>query len=111
MLNAMKRAVTERIRCAKHNWLDDVRFKTSYRGGTYFIHTADGLTLKFPHNPYSAFWQIEGYLGRGMWTVGPGMCVVDAGGYRGEFALYCSKRVGPAGQVVVLEPDPQSVRK
>jgi FkbM family methyltransferase len=36
------------------------------------------------------------------------MCVIDAGACDGEFALYASRRVGPAGRVLALEPDPDS---
>jgi FkbM family methyltransferase len=38
------------------------------------------------------------------------MWVVDAGGERGEFALYAARKVGPEGRVIMLEPDPQSRR-
>ena len=108
MLHRTRHAIIERIRCAKHNWLDGVSFRMRYRGGVYEVRTQDGLSFRFPFNPYTSFFEIGGYLAEGQWKLEPGMWVVDAGGERGEFALYAARKVGPQGRVIMLEPDPQS---
>src|SRR5438270_10364354 len=107
MTMGIKHSVIERVRCAKHNWLDGVNFRTHYRRGLYEVRTHDGLLFRFPFNPYTSFFEIGGYLAEGEWKLEPGMGVVDAGGERGEFALYAARRVGPQGRVIMLEPDPQ----
>jgi FkbM family methyltransferase len=101
-------AIIERIRCAKHNWLDNVRFRMRYRDGKYHVRTWDGLQFQFPFNPYTSFLEIEGYLAEGTWKLEPGMWVIDAGAERGEFSLYAARKVGPQGKVIMLEPDPGS---
>lgn len=98
----------ERVRCAKHNWLDGVAFRMRYSRGIYHVRTDDGQEFRFPFNPYTSFFEIGGYLRQGRWRPQPGMVVVDAGGGRGEFALYVSRLVGPEGRVFMLEPDPDS---
>ncbi len=100
--------MAERVRCAKHNWLDPITFRLRYRGGMWDVLTDDDLEFRFPFNPYTSFFEIGGYLRQGLWRLEPGMCVVDAGGGRGEFALYAARKVGPGGHVYMLEPDAQS---
>jgi FkbM family methyltransferase len=109
ILHATTKSLLERLRCVKHNVLDHVTFRTSYRNGSYTVHTANGVELRFPHNPYLAFFQIEGYLAQGRWTIEPGMYVVDAGACWGEFGLYAAACVGPTGRVFMLEPDPANL--
>lgn len=109
MLRPVRHALMERIRCAKHNWLDGVSFRTRYRRGSYEVRTEDGLVFRFPFNPYTSFFEISGYLNEGRWRLEPGMWVIDAGGERGEFSLYASRQVGPQGRVLMLEPDPHNV--
>jgi len=72
------------------------------------MRTDDGLVFEFPFNPYTSFFEIGGYLAEGEWKLEPGMYVLDAGGERGEFSLYASRKVGQTGRVIMLEPDPQS---
>ncbi|HEX4795446.1 MAG TPA: FkbM family methyltransferase [Humisphaera sp.] len=108
MLNSLRHWMIERLRCAKHNWLDGVSFRVGYRGGIYEVRTEDGLKFRFPFNPYTSFYEIGGYLAEGEWELEPGMWVIDAGGERGEFALYAARKVGSSGGVIMLEPDPQS---
>ena len=110
MLQRVRQAITERLRCAKHNWLDGVTFRMRYHGGMYEVRTEEGLSFRFPYNPYTSFMEIGGYLAEGQWKLEPGMWVVDAGGERGEFALYAARKVGPQGRVIMMEPDPQSRR-
>src|SRR4051794_37510406 len=82
MFKTVHRAITERARCVKHNLLDGVAFRTSYRGGMYSVHTEDGLEFRFPFNPYTSFFEIGGYLAEEAWRLEPGMWVLDAGGPR-----------------------------
>jgi FkbM family methyltransferase len=110
MLQALRRGIIERARCAKHNWLDGVAFRVSYARGVYTVRTREGFDLRFPINPYLSFFQIEGYLRKGAWTVSPGETVVDAGACLGEFALYAAALAGPAGRVIVFEPDPVNLK-
>src|SRR4029450_4660538 len=110
MLRSLTHGLVERARCAKHNLLDDVTFSVSYSRGLYVVRTADEGTLRFSSNPYLSFFQIEGYLRKGGWTIEPGQTVVDAGACLGEFAAYAATRVGPAGRVIVFEPDPANCR-
>lgn len=107
----MKNAFIEWLRCTKHNFLDHAWFKVYYRSGLYHVHTMDGVHLKFPHNPFLPFLEIWGYLKEGNWRLDAGMCVVDAGAYLGEFSLYASARVGPAGRVFLIEPDPSNLER
>lgn len=110
MLTSMKRSVLERVRCAKHNWLDGRTFAVRYRRGQYGVRTATGERFRFDYNPYTVFAEIDGYLAEGAWELEPGMWVLDAGACRGEFSLYASRRVGPEGRVFMMEPDPDNVR-
>jgi FkbM family methyltransferase len=108
MFESLQHSAMERARCAKHNWLDPVTFRMRYSRGIYHVRTEDGMEFCFPFNPYLSFFEIGGYLRHDKWRPEPGMVVVDAGGGRGEFALYVSRLVGPDGRVFMLEPDPES---
>ncbi|RJP48015.1 MAG: FkbM family methyltransferase [Anaerolineaceae bacterium] len=107
----MKTSFTEWLRCTKHNLLDRPWFKVFYRSGLYHVHTNDGVHLKFPHNPFQPFLEIWGYLKEGEWRLEAGMNVLDAGAYLGEFSLYAAARVGPAGRVFLMEPDPSNLKR
>jgi FkbM family methyltransferase len=103
------RSIIEHARCAKHNLLDHASFSVSFRGGYYYVRTSDDVQLRFRHNPYQPFYELTaGYLRDSAWPITAGMYVIDAGAYHGEFALYASRCVGPAGRVIALEPDPES---
>ncbi len=39
-------------------------------------------------------------------TIRPGQCVVDIGAHKAAFTYWMAKRVGPTGQVVAFEPQP-----
>ena len=101
---SLKRSLFELARCAKHNLLHLRRFKIAFRGDHWVVRHDRG-ELRFGHYPYLAFHDIEGYLKNGDWSIHPGEVAVDAGGCFGEFALYLSQCVGPAGRVLMLEPD------
>jgi FkbM family methyltransferase len=106
MLGRFVTNLTERARCAKHNVLDAATFSISFRDGCYHVRTEDGTCMRFSQNVYAAFLEVtEGYLPAPNWHLHPGMCVIDAGACHGEFALYASHRVGPAGRVLAVEPD------
>jgi len=105
----MRNAFIEWLRCTKHNLLDHAWFKVFYRSGLYHVHTADGVHLKFPHNPFLPFVEIWGYLKEGKWHLDAGMHIIDAGAYLGEFSLYASALVGPTGRVFLVEPDPSNL--
>jgi FkbM family methyltransferase len=105
----MKKTIIEWLRCTKHNLFDHPWFTLRYQAGLYHVQTNDGVRLLFPHNPYLAFYQIGGYLREGSWRLTPGMVVIDAGACLGEFSLYAAGRVGPTGQVLLLEPDPDNL--
>jgi FkbM family methyltransferase len=110
MFARLKRLVFEHARCAKHNWRDLKHFRVRYTGAAgYEVSTPSGIRLRFAHYPYLAFHDIEGYIRQGEWPPQPGMTVVDAGGCYGEFALYAARCVGPAGRVLMLEPDPANI--
>jgi FkbM family methyltransferase len=111
VLARLNRPLFERTRCAKHNLLDLKYFRVRYKGAAagYEVSTPSGVTLRFPHYPYLAFHDIEGYIRQGEWSLQPDMTVVDAGGCYGEFAIYAAKCVGPSGRVLMLEPDPANI--
>jgi FkbM family methyltransferase len=109
MLGARVTQIVERLRCAKHNWLDRQNFSLSFEENRYAVRTKDEITLCFPRNPYLELLHVQGYLRHGLWTLEPGMNVVDVGACQGEFALYASARVGRTGRVFVMEPDPSNI--
>jgi FkbM family methyltransferase len=108
MVANLRRFIYEQIRCTRHNIQSLSIFHLAYRGG--FWHVSDGrVRMRFAHYPYLAFHDIEGYLYGGRWKPQDGMTVLDVGGCRGEYAIYASKRVGPTGKVLLLEPDPTNI--
>ncbi len=109
MLRSTARQIMELVRCMRHNLLHLRVFRVTFRRGLWHVHDGRGVEMVFPHYPYLAFHDIEGYLRHGDWRIEPGMTVVDAGGCWGEFALYAAKCVGPGGRVLMLEPDPGNV--
>jgi FkbM family methyltransferase len=110
MFARLRRSLFEHARCTKHNLRDLSYFQLRYKGAAgYEVSTPSGIILRFPHYPYLAFHDIEGYIRQGKWSPEPGMTVVDAGGCYGEFAVYAAKSVGPGGRVLMLEPDPANV--
>jgi FkbM family methyltransferase len=108
MLHAARTGLKEWVRCTRHNVLHLRRFKVRYRGGEWFATDGD-VSLRFNYYPYLAFHDVEGYFGDGRFVPGPGMTVLDVGGCAGEYALYAAMKVGPAGRVLMLEPDPKNV--
>jgi len=52
--------------------------------------------------------EIEGYLQH--YRPQPGDVIVNAGAYHGYFALYLSQKVGPTGQVICFEPEPNNLK-
>jgi FkbM family methyltransferase len=98
----------ELIRCARHNLLHLKTFGVSYRRGVWRVREGE-VQMVFPYYPYLAFHDIEGYTREGSWKPEKGMTVLDVGGCDGEFALYASKRVGPSGRVLMLEPDARNI--
>lgn len=52
--------------------------------------------------------EIEGYLLH--YQPRAGDIIVNAGAYHGYFALYLSQKVGPAGQVICFEPEPNNLK-
>ncbi len=40
----------------------------------------------------------------------PGMTVVDVGACKGDFTVFAARRVGPAGMVIAVEPEPANAR-
>jgi len=40
-----------------------------------------------------------------------GDIVVDIGAYTGDYTIFASRKVGPSGRVVAIEPDPNNVRR
>ena len=98
----------ERVRCVRHNLLHLREFHLSYRPPLWRVRDRGGLALDFPFYPYISCYDLEGYLAGGRLRPRPGDVVVDAGGCFGEYALYAAKLVGPAGRVLMLEPDPKN---
>src|SRR3954471_15701348 len=109
MLTAVKKHLWEFARCTRHNLLHLRNFRIWYAGGLWHVRDADGVELRLPYYPYCPVHDIQGYLREGQWRPGPGMTVLDVGGCNGEFALYAAKCVGPAGRVLMLEPDPKNI--
>jgi FkbM family methyltransferase len=108
MFAEIRKFLYEFVRCTRHNILHLRLFRISYGRGVW--HVSDGqVSMTFPHYPYLAFHDIEGYLNEGKWRPEAGMTVIDAGGCFGEFTVYASKRVGPTGRVLMLEPDPGNI--
>lgn len=105
MVGGASNYLKEFVRCTRHSVLHLRVFNLGYGRGVWRVRDGD-VRMNFPFYPYLAFHDIEGYLNEGRWRPEPGMTVVDAGGCNGEFALYASKRVGPSGRVLMLEPDP-----
>src|SRR5436190_245667 len=108
MLKTLRTNLREFVRCTRHNVLHLKTFRLSYCHGLWHVRD-DAVEMVFRDYPYLAFHDIEGYLCDGKWKPRPGMTVVDVGGCFGEFALYASKRVGPTGRVLMLEPDPGNI--
>ena len=109
MLQAIKRHLYEQVRCTRHNLLHLRVFSVSHRNGLWHVRSRDGAEMVFPYYPYLSFHDIEGYLQQGNWKIEPGTTVLDVGGCYGEFALYASQCVGPAGRVLMLEPDADNI--
>jgi FkbM family methyltransferase len=111
MLDRLKRHLFEWVRCTRHNVLHLKVFKVWYAGGGVWRvrDKQRGVEMVFPYYPYLDFHDIEGYLRLGEWRIETGMTVVDAGGCRGEFAVYAAKCVGPSGRVLMVEPDPSNI--
>ena len=106
----LKRRLYESIRCIRHNLVHLSMFRLSFDGQYWRVRDRDGLDMRFPFYPYTAFLEIEGYLRHGRWKLEPGMTVVDAGGCYGEYALYAAKKVGAQGRVLMLEPDLENLK-
>jgi FkbM family methyltransferase len=108
MLRSLRTNLWEFARCTRHNLLHLKLFQISYKSGHWRVRD-DDVELVLPEYPYLAFHDIEGYLFDGKWRPKPGETVIDVGGCFGEYALYASKRVGPTGRVLMLEPDPANI--
>jgi FkbM family methyltransferase len=108
MLRSLRTNLFEFARCTRHNLLHLKVFQISYSNGHWHVRDGD-VELVVPEYPYLAFHDIEGYLFDGKWRPMPGETVIDVGGCFGEYALYASKRVGPTGRVLMLEPDPANI--
>jgi FkbM family methyltransferase len=109
MLAALKKRAWEFTRCTRHNLLHLKIFDIRYDGRAWHVRDRHGLHLTYPYYPYNTFYQIEGYLRQGRWQLHEGMVVIDGGGCYGEFSMYASRRVGPTGRVLMLEPDPENI--
>jgi FkbM family methyltransferase len=111
MAMLLKKRLLEALRCARHNLLHLKMFQIKFDGERWHVTDREGLHLTFPFYPYLVFFEIEGYLRQGKWSLTEGMTVIDAGACYGEFSLYAARRVGPSGKVLMLEPDPENIRK
>lgn len=108
---SLKQRFWEAVRCARHNLLHLKMFRVHFDGRQWHINEPDGTHLVFPYYPYLSFFEIEGYLRQGQWPLREGMTVIDAGAAVGEFSLYASRKVGTSGKVLMLEPDPDNIRR
>lgn len=99
-----------RLRAFKYTYLNGVQHRTSFSKGRWKVRTWDGETIETVNNSYLAFHEIYGYLRCGKWSLAPGDVIVDAGACFGEFSLYASRRVGPTGRVILLEPDQANLK-
>jgi len=108
---SLKQRLWETARSTRHNLLHLKLFQVRFDGPDWHIDERNGTSLRFPFNPYLSFFEIEGYLRQGKWELCEGMTVIDAGAAVGEFALYASRKVGPSGKVLMLEPDPDNLRQ
>ena len=115
-MSALFHTLYEHGRAARHNRLHLDRFRMRYLPArdppAWRVRDGRGVELLFDRYPYLACHDIEGYLAggaRGGIRPGPGQTVVDAGGCFGEFTLFASQCVGPAGRVLMLEPDPRNL--
>jgi len=91
----------------KHRYID---LRCGRRQTPYTLRLRNGLQIgisEFGHDWYSVeevFLQ-EAYTAAGQ-RILPGDTVVDVGANIGCFSLLASRRVGPGGRVIALEPDP-----
>jgi FkbM family methyltransferase len=104
------KSIYESVRCARHNLLHLKFFRLGYSAarGRWTCRYGNH-SWELSHYPYLDFHDIEGYLFEGRLMPRPGMTVIDAGGCRGEYALFASTLVGPKGLVVMVEPDSANV--
>lgn len=101
---AMINRVREWLRCTKHNIKHLRRFRLGFDGSVWIVREGS-LVMRFPHYPYLAFHDIEGYLPSDSFVPRPGEVVLDAGACLAEFSVYAALKVGPRGKVIVIEPD------
>ncbi|HEX3127364.1 MAG TPA: FkbM family methyltransferase [Thermoanaerobaculia bacterium] len=85
-------------RCAPARFaLRDGIYRTSYQG----------QELRTWDHPFELVEGLRRYLRRQ--APSAGQVVVDAGAFHGLYALWFAARVGPAGRVVAVEPDPDNL--
>ena len=88
---------------------------TSYKPGTLRRAVRYGINLELDLSELAGWYTYWGFQNPDLDTVldlcRPGMTVVDAGAHMGLFTLSIAKRVGAAGHVHAVEPDPVSYRE
>jgi FkbM family methyltransferase len=114
-MNLKTIAITAKlIRLTKNPWsivLDRLgRHKVSY-----LLHLRNGLVFEMrpdrgDHDSFREIWLNEDYTAFGQ-ILAPGDTVIDVGANVGCFTLLASRRVGPNGRVIALEPDPDTYRQ
>lgn len=80
-------------------------FKLYYKNGFFEVHFND-VDIRFSENLHGQFETLEGFLKN--YDPKKGDVVIDAGAYKGAFAIYAAKKVGGGGKVISFEPDPNN---
>jgi FkbM family methyltransferase len=73
--------------------------------GARWLPLAGGKVLRYLRSTYEP--ELTGLIGR---TLRPGDAFFDLGANIGYFSLLASRRVGPTGRVVAVEPEPGNLR-
>jgi FkbM family methyltransferase len=108
ILGLLNRLVPEsRLKYAVKGWFLE-RVMLRAKGAARTEKLKDGITVRYyplllAPEPVDSF-ELIGYEKH--YTIKPGDVVIDGGGYRGIFAIYAAKKVGPEGRVITYEPDP-----
>jgi FkbM family methyltransferase len=103
---SLPEGVRDRLRVALYNRrCAPARF--SLRDGVYTT-SFQGQELRTWDHPFELVEGLRRYLRRQ--APSPGQVVVDAGSFHGLYSLWFAARVGAAGRVVAVEPDPENLR-
>lgn len=92
-----------RIRCFIFNFKKN-NFNTTYDHGL-FVYNFEDFSIRSPDREfyYDFAYTLPGYLKN--YKLKKGDVVIDAGAGEGAFTIFASKKIGPKGLVVSMEPD------